>query len=271
MTPEVIVTILAAAVQSGTPILYATLGEILTEKSGILNLGVEGIMSVGAFAAFITAKLTGSPAMGFLAGGFFGSLLAARARTRLLGFPGQPGSVRPCPDHIRGRPGQLSGHALRGAGNPRFRPVDRSVSIENLCARPRIFQPRPAGISVLRRAPSAVDFSSLHRMGAQPSFGGRVSRSGYCGGASGQIVPMARRCGRRMFHGIRRSVPVPGLHALLDQRAFGRAGVDCGGAGHFRVLAAPGGPCSAPTCLEASWPFSSGCRRPARTFPHRCC
>ena len=88
MTPEVIVTILAAAVQSGTPILYATLGEILTEKSGILNLGVEGVMSVGAFAAFITVKLTGSPAMGFLAGGFCGSLLASVHGLVCLGFQG---------------------------------------------------------------------------------------------------------------------------------------------------------------------------------------
>ena len=40
MTPEIFLSFLAATVQSGTPILYATLGEILTEKGGILNLGV---------------------------------------------------------------------------------------------------------------------------------------------------------------------------------------------------------------------------------------
>ena len=38
MTPEIFLSLLAATVQSGTPILYATLGEILTEKGGILNL-----------------------------------------------------------------------------------------------------------------------------------------------------------------------------------------------------------------------------------------
>ncbi|MGA8280425.1 MAG: ABC transporter permease, partial [Desulfobacterales bacterium] len=73
MNPDMLVPLLAAAVQSGTPILYATLGEILTERSGILNLGVEGIMLVGALAAFLIAKLTGSPVFGFLAGGFFGA------------------------------------------------------------------------------------------------------------------------------------------------------------------------------------------------------
>ena len=76
MTFDVIVPILAATIQSGTPILYATLGEILTERSGVLNLGVEGIMLLGAFAGFITTRTTGEPLLGFLAGGLFGGLLA---------------------------------------------------------------------------------------------------------------------------------------------------------------------------------------------------
>ena len=65
MSADFFVPLLAAAIQSGTPILYATLGEILTERSGILNLGVEGIMLVGALAAFLTAKFTGNPMYGF--------------------------------------------------------------------------------------------------------------------------------------------------------------------------------------------------------------
>ncbi|GBC62088.1 ABC transporter permease [Desulfonema ishimotonii] len=77
MTWDMIIPLLAATVQSGTPVLYATLGEIITERSGILNLGVEGIMMVGALAAFMVSRLTGSPVLGFLAGGFFGMLLAS--------------------------------------------------------------------------------------------------------------------------------------------------------------------------------------------------
>ncbi len=73
---EMIVPLLAAAVQSGTPILYATLGEIFTEKSGILNLGVEGIMIVGALAGFVVAQQTGSPTLGFVAAGLAGTALA---------------------------------------------------------------------------------------------------------------------------------------------------------------------------------------------------
>ena len=88
MNPEVLVPLLAAAVQSGTPVLYATLGEILTERSGILNLGVEGIMLVGALAAFVAARITGSPLAGFLVGGLCGGMLAGVHGLVCLGFRG---------------------------------------------------------------------------------------------------------------------------------------------------------------------------------------
>lgn len=76
MSPELIIALLAATVQAGTPILFATLGEMLTEKAGVLNLGVEGIMSLAAFAAFITCFATGNAWLGLLAGGLAGALLA---------------------------------------------------------------------------------------------------------------------------------------------------------------------------------------------------
>jgi simple sugar transport system permease protein len=77
MSPDILLALLAATVQAGTPILYATLGEILTEKGGILNLGVEGIMLVGALFGFLTALHTGSPTLAFLAGGLAGAGMAA--------------------------------------------------------------------------------------------------------------------------------------------------------------------------------------------------
>ena len=88
MNMDFIIPLLAAAIQSGTPILYATLGEIVTERSGILNLGVEGIMLLGAFSAFITAQVTGSPVLGFLVGGFSGALLAGVHGLVCLNFQG---------------------------------------------------------------------------------------------------------------------------------------------------------------------------------------
>lgn len=77
MNIEILIPLLAAAVQSGTPILYATLGEIITERSGILNLGVEGIMITGALTGFLVAMITGNPYLAFVAAGVAGSCAAS--------------------------------------------------------------------------------------------------------------------------------------------------------------------------------------------------
>lgn len=52
---------LAAAVVAGTPLLFATVGELITEKSGSLNLGVEGMMLMGACIGFVVGLSTGNP------------------------------------------------------------------------------------------------------------------------------------------------------------------------------------------------------------------
>lgn len=88
MNFEILIPLLAATIQSGTPILYATLGEIITEKSGILNLGVEGIMIVGALTGFVVAKYTGSPEIAFMAAGVAGILTASIHGTVCLIFQG---------------------------------------------------------------------------------------------------------------------------------------------------------------------------------------
>lgn len=77
MIPEILLSLLAATIQAGTPVLYATLGEILTEKGGVLNLGVEGMMLIGALVGFLVALQTGSPTLAFLAAGLAGAALAA--------------------------------------------------------------------------------------------------------------------------------------------------------------------------------------------------
>ena len=52
MNNSLVVVVLASAVLYGTPLLYAALGELLAERSGVLNLGVEGMMLVGAVMGF---------------------------------------------------------------------------------------------------------------------------------------------------------------------------------------------------------------------------
>lgn len=70
-----IVTVLAAGIRSGTSILFATLGEIFAERAGVLNLGVEGMMLMGAMTAFGVSYATGNPWLGVAAGMGVGALM----------------------------------------------------------------------------------------------------------------------------------------------------------------------------------------------------
>lgn len=69
--------ILGGVLRVGTPFLFVSLGECLTEKSGRINLGLEGVLVLSAMAAFGGAYLSGSPWVGALSGAMAGGLLAA--------------------------------------------------------------------------------------------------------------------------------------------------------------------------------------------------
>lgn len=68
--------ILAVSIQSSAAVLFATIGEIFAERGGVLNLGVEGMMLMGALSGFATAYLTQSLALGLLAAMAVSGLLA---------------------------------------------------------------------------------------------------------------------------------------------------------------------------------------------------
>lgn len=69
-------SILTITLRAGTSLIYATIGETYTERSGILNLGVEGMMLTGAVTAFATAYYTGSPVLGVGIAMCLGAILA---------------------------------------------------------------------------------------------------------------------------------------------------------------------------------------------------
>ncbi len=71
-----LVAIIAGTLGAGTPLVYAALGELVTERAGVLNLGVEGMMLMGAVTAFIVAALTGSTTLAILAAAAVGMLMA---------------------------------------------------------------------------------------------------------------------------------------------------------------------------------------------------
>ena len=68
--------LVASLMVAATPILLAAIGELVVEKSGVLNLGVEGMMITGAFSGFAAAVLTGSPMVGFLCAAIGGAALS---------------------------------------------------------------------------------------------------------------------------------------------------------------------------------------------------
>ena len=68
--------IVYATIIAGTPLIITALGELITEKSGVLNLGAEGIMAVGAVAAFAVTHHSGNPWLGVLAGMVAGALMS---------------------------------------------------------------------------------------------------------------------------------------------------------------------------------------------------
>ena len=68
-------SIISSTLNAGTPLLIAAVGIIIHEKSGVLNLGIEGIMLMGAVSGFAVTHATGSFELGFLAGMGVGLLL----------------------------------------------------------------------------------------------------------------------------------------------------------------------------------------------------
>lgn len=70
------VLLIASLMVAATPILLAAIGELVVEKAGVLNLGVEGMMIVGAICGFAIAVETGSPFVGFLAAALGGAILS---------------------------------------------------------------------------------------------------------------------------------------------------------------------------------------------------
>ena len=77
MESSIITAIVFATIVAGTPLLIVALGELITERSGVLNLGAEGMMAVGAIAGFAAAHASGSAVLGVLAALVAGTLMSA--------------------------------------------------------------------------------------------------------------------------------------------------------------------------------------------------
>ena len=83
---DVLLPTLLTIITAATPLLYAAIGEMITERAGVLNLGVEGMMLLGAVCGFAAVHFTGSATMGVLAGMLAGSAMALLFALLVLGF-----------------------------------------------------------------------------------------------------------------------------------------------------------------------------------------
>lgn len=81
-----ITSFVLSVIATSTPLLLAATGELVVEKSGVLNLGLEGMMLVGAIAGFAAATHSGSAAAGVVAGGLAGAALALVFAVLTLSF-----------------------------------------------------------------------------------------------------------------------------------------------------------------------------------------
>ncbi|GMQ74881.1 MAG: ABC transporter permease [Gammaproteobacteria bacterium] len=83
---ETVIAILLATLGAGTPLVFAALGELVSEKSGVLNLGVEGMMVIGAVSGFVVAVESGNLWLGVLAALLAGAAMAGLFAALTLSF-----------------------------------------------------------------------------------------------------------------------------------------------------------------------------------------
>jgi ABC-type uncharacterized transport system permease subunit len=76
MSLDAVALVLVTIISAATPLLYAALGELVVEKSGVLNLGIEGMMLAGAVTAFAVTVTTGSATLGIVCAALAGTLMA---------------------------------------------------------------------------------------------------------------------------------------------------------------------------------------------------
>jgi len=76
LTQPFLTALLFGAVTAGVPLLLAGLGEQISEKAGVLNIGIEGMMLFGAYTGFVAAYYTGSFTLGFIGGGIGGAAVS---------------------------------------------------------------------------------------------------------------------------------------------------------------------------------------------------
>ncbi|GIW43703.1 MAG: ABC transporter permease [Candidatus Binatia bacterium] len=86
MEALVLASLLQTTVAMAVPLLFAALGELLVERAGVVNIGLEGMILMGAFASMLVAYTTGQPWLGVLAAAVAGATMGALLAVAMVGF-----------------------------------------------------------------------------------------------------------------------------------------------------------------------------------------
>ncbi len=249
------IAVLGGAVRVSTPFLFVSLGECITERSGRINLGLEGTLVMGAMCAYAVSYLTGSPWLGVLAAGLSGAIMGA-LHAAICGLP----RVN---DIAVGIALMLFGTGLAFyLGKPLIEPSAATLPAIELGYWSTIPQLRDAlKINVLfligvLLAPLLMWALQFDALGPDRAHCRRERRCGARHGLFGQPDPAARHHCGRLPRRHRRLVPVALLSGKLERRPFQRPGHHRGRARHLRALESDA-VLLAPRCCSAAPPRSA--------------
>ncbi len=216
----VALTIMTAA----TPLLLAAIGELVVERSGVLNLGVEGMMVMGAVCGFGAAFLTGSPWLGVVAAIVAGMVHVAAVRVSDADAGLQPGGDRPGADASRPRPLGLDRRSLR-------RPARRQAA--------EVWRHRSRSFPVSFLLTAAVAYVLFRtKTGLIVRAVGNSHASAHALGYRVIARALSLRDVRRRLRRPCRRLSVARLYAAMDGEHDGGPRLDCAGARRLRLLAA---------------------------------
>ena len=186
MFEDILITIATAA----TPLLIAAIGELVVERSGVLNLGVEGMMIMGAVTGFGVAWTTGSPWLGVLPRSRSASCSAA-VRLPDPDAGDQPGRDRTGTDAAGARPFRHDRRELcRAAGRQADGHLHPGPDGHPVC-RQALLRPGSAVLRLGRPRRSRVLLPVLLEGGANAALGRRQSRLRACAGHQGDRHPLS--------------------------------------------------------------------------------
>ena len=223
------------AILMGTPYLYVSLGECITEKSGRVNLGLEGNLFLGALTGFAVSYHSGSPWLGVLAAGCVGILMGIPPRRHLQPAARQRRRRRHRADDVRHGSGVLSWATSTSARRltAAFDSLGRLVVHPQIQAALKVNVLFVVGVDSGARA--VVD-ARQHPLGSGAASGRRKRRSRRRDGLFGQSYPHRGDGHRRLLGRRRRQLSVAVFPRLLERTDFVRPGTNGGGPGDLRPL-----------------------------------